>query len=75
MTFSDLINKAASYDQESIELDINLDLNVDSEVYRAYTVSIAYCDLMFYTDKGILTYVVDKYKHKNVAELYSVEKY
>lgn len=44
---------------ESHEMPCDISLCEDGEIFKAYTVSIAYRDLLFYTDKGTLAYDVN----------------
>ncbi len=54
-------------------LECDLTLAIDGIKYHAYEVSIAHRDLLFYTDKGTLNYVIDSYGDSHTAELYSID--
>lgn len=69
----DLIELAVNYDDESLEVDCNIDLEVDDVEYNAYSVSISNRDLLFYTDKGAIQYLVDSYGDRHTAVLYDCE--
>lgn len=54
--------------------ECNILLEVDGEKFRAYEVSVAHQDLLFFTEKGTVNYVVDNYSGRPVIELFSVER-
>lgn len=57
------------------EVNCSLTLEVDGEAWNAYSVAIAHNDLMFSTDKGTATYLVDDYGGgKLTVELYDWQK-
>jgi hypothetical protein len=56
----------------SLECDITLD--VDGEAFRAYEVYVGKQDLLFLTEKGTLTYLVDRYGDRLTVELFEVNK-
>ena len=47
--------KSMAGDNESHELDCNITLSVNGEHWKAYSVSVSYRDLLFYTDQGTVT--------------------
>lgn len=53
MEMNQLIQKAKSHNSESEELDCDLTLSVNGEYWKAYSVSVSYRDLFFYTDQGL----------------------
>jgi diaminopimelate decarboxylase len=65
----DLSLKAKS----SREIDTNLKIEIEGQLWTAYTVAISYRDILFYCDKGTATFLVDSYGDKNVAELFDWE--
>jgi hypothetical protein len=71
-TFNKLIDMATDYTGESTELDCNLSLSVDGDVYHAYAVSVAPRELLFYCDGATVEYVIDIYGDKSIAEVYNV---
>jgi hypothetical protein len=52
----------------------SLVLNEDGEKFRAYEVSIANRDLLFFTDKGTLNYLVDSFGDQTSIELFNMER-
>lgn len=53
----------------------NLTLEVDGEEFKAYEVSISNQDLLFFTEKGTLNYLVDNYGNgKIMVELFNIER-
>lgn len=57
--FNDLVDLSVHHDGDSLELDCSLTLHVDGTDMQAYTCSVGNRDLLFYTDKGTVTYLVD----------------
>jgi hypothetical protein len=70
----DVIEKSINWIGENQELDCNITLNEEGQTFQAYTVSIAHRDLLFYTDKGVLNYLIDKFGDKYSLSLFSIEK-
>ena len=77
-TMLELIQKAKVKsmvgDNESHELDCDITLSVNGEYWKAYAVSVSYRDLLFYTDQGTVTYLIDSYPHGDYAALYDYER-
>lgn len=55
-TIEELKELAIDWDKESTEHDCNILLNVGTDVFKAYSCSVGYRELMFYCDKGTLSY-------------------
>ena len=70
----ELIQKAKTHNAESEELDCNITLSVNGEYWEAYSVSVSYRDLLFYTDQGTVTYLTDSYPHGDYAVLHDYER-
>lgn len=66
----DLIELAINHDDESIEVDCSINLDIDDVECNAYSVSIAYRDLLFYTNKGTIQYLIDSYGGNHTAVLH-----
>ena len=60
--------------KKSRSLECDVTLEADGEKFHAYEVSIANQDLLFFTDKGTLNYLVDNYGGDARAELFNVER-
>ena len=77
-TMLELIQKAKvksmAGDNESHELDCNITLSVNGEYWEAYSVSVSHRDLLFYTDQGTVTYLIDSYPHGDYAVLHDYER-
>jgi hypothetical protein len=71
-TFNELVDMATDYTGESTELDCNLSLSVDGDIYHAYAVSVAPRELLFYCDGATVEYVIDIYGDKSIAVLNNV---
>lgn len=74
-SFLDLVDLSVHHSGDSIELDCSLTITItnrhgDSIEMQAYTVSLANRDLLFYTDKGTATYLVDSINSRHIAVLY-----
>ena len=69
-----LIQKAKSHNSESEELDCDITLSVNGEYWKAYSVSVSYRDLLFFTDQGTVAYLIDSYPHGDFAVLYDWER-
>jgi len=52
------------------EVDCSLTLDIDGTEHQAYTCAVSYRDLLFYTDKGTVTYLVDSIKDTHTAVLH-----
>ncbi len=66
--------KSMAGDNESHELDCNITLSVNGEYWKAYSVSVSHRDLLFYTDQGTVTYLIDSYPHGDYAVLHDYER-
>lgn len=66
--------KSMAADNESHELDCDITLSVNGELWKAYSVSVSYRDLLFYTDQGTVTYLIDSYSHGDYAVLHDYER-
>jgi hypothetical protein len=53
---------------------IDIELEVDGEIWTAYEVYIAKQDLLFFTDKGTVTYLVDNYGGEAVITIHDWER-
>ena len=75
---NDLIQRAIvkrmAADNESHEIDCDITLSVNGEYWKAYAVSVSYRDLLFYTDQGTVTYLIDSYPHGDYAVLHDYER-
>lgn len=66
--------KCMAADDNSHELDCDITLSVNGEYWKAYSVSVSYRDLLFYTDQGTVTYLIDSYSHGDYAVLHDWER-
>ena len=77
MTFKSLAECAEyslTHSGECKSFDCNFTIKEDGVSYEVYEVSIANCDLLFYSEKGTLNYVIDNYGGKAVPELFNINK-
>lgn len=73
-TMLELIQKAKGHNAESEEIDCDITLSVNGEYWEAYSVSVSHRDLLFYTDQGTVTYLIDSYSHGDYAVLHDYER-
>lgn len=74
-TFRDCVDLAAMYpkNKENSYHDISIKIIEDGVTYDCYDVSVCRQDLLFFSDKGTLNYIVDIYGDRAIAELYSID--
>lgn len=72
-TFEHLVELSVKHKGQNKYLPCDISLDVDGKTYNAYEVSIHTRDLLFFTDKGTLNYVVDSYGDRNTVELVSID--
>lgn len=56
------------------EVDCNIEIMVDSELWHCYSASVCIRDLLLYCEEGTATYVIDWYGDDPRVELYDWEK-
>lgn len=61
ISFKELVDMAAEYTGDSVELDCSIDIECPDGHLEAYAVSVAPCELLFFGKQGTATYVVDVY--------------
>lgn len=70
LTFDDLVNISVKHKGDSKSKECKIDLEIEGETWQAYDVSISSRDLLFFTDKGTVTYLVDSYGDRHSAILH-----
>jgi len=73
MQFTELVELSTKVNKHKA-LNVNIDLEINGETWKAYHVDVANRDLLFACDKGTCTYFVDTYGTRHVAELFTWEK-
>jgi len=68
MTFQEIVKLSLDPKVDVNEHECSVTLNVNHIEVNAYAVSIAYRDILFFTDKGTVSFVVDSYGDKNLIE-------
>ena len=72
-TWDDLINwSLKAYRMKTF--DISLDLRIKGETWNAYEATVAHREILFYCDKGSVTYFVDTYGGKHSVQLFDWER-
>ena len=56
---NNIMQIAINHKGESVEMDIEVEVKESGTTHAVHSVSIAYRDLLFYTDKGTLNYDVN----------------
>jgi len=70
LNFNDLVELSVKTNDQTYKT-IDISLIIDGETWQAYEVSISNRDLLFFTDKGMATYLIDSYSDTDHrAELY-----
>jgi hypothetical protein len=72
VTTKDLVDICTKWEGESEEIDCDINLEINGIKYHAYTVSVSYRDLLFYTDTCDIQYLVDSYGDKNYAVIHGM---
>ena len=72
LSFLDLV-KMSIFTDETTEVECKITLHVSGESRIAYACSVSYRDLMFYTDQGTVTYLVDVYGDRITWEIHDWE--
>jgi len=72
--FNYFIEKSINHKGENKYYTCNLNLKIDDKNFKAHEVSICNRDLLFFTDKGTLNFVVDSIGFKNYAELVCIDE-
>ena len=73
-SFEELVELSVKHKGQNKYSPCDLSLEVDGKTYNAYEVSICNRDLLFFSDKGTLNYVIDSYGDRHVAELYQLDE-
>ena len=67
-SFNDLVDLALSDDPHYV--DCSFSIEHEGTSYHCYHASIAHRDILLYTDKGTVTYLVDSINGNHTAVLY-----
>ena len=72
-TLAELIEYAVDYDGESHEVDCNFKVREDGITYKVHTAAVCNRDLLLYSDKACLNYVIDTYGDRHTIECINIE--
>lgn len=72
--FNYFVEKSIIHKGENKSYKCNLVLKVDGKKYQSHEVSICKRDLLFFTNKGTLNFVVDSIGFNNYAELVYIDE-
>lgn len=72
-TFQDVVAFRTTFRKNAKTFDCNFNIEVEEKTFRTHSVSICNRDLLFFTDKGTLNYVVDTIGFNDYAELFSID--
>lgn len=56
------------------EIDADLNIEIEDQIWKVYTVAISHRDILCYCDNGTATFLVDSNGDKHTAELFDYEK-
>ena len=73
-SFEELVELSVKHKGQNKYLACDIILIDDEKEYKAHEVSICNRDLLFFTDKGTLNYVIDSYGDRHVAELFQIDE-
>lgn len=68
-----LINHAVSNKPQK-SFNVSLELSVNGQTWKAYGAEVSHRDILFYCDKGTVTFLVDSYGDRHVTELFDYEE-
>lgn len=71
--FNTLIDTAVN-SSEQREFDVNLNITVEGETWKAYAAYVSHRDILLFCDKGTATYAVDSYGDRHTAMLFDWNK-
>ena len=71
-TFKEVVAFSTTCRNNAKTFDYNFNIEAEEKTFKAHSVSICNRDLLFFTDKGTLNYVVDTIGFNNYAELFSI---
>ena len=69
----DLADMSINVDDQFNDLTVDFLIEVAGEKWRAHDASVAYRDVLLFCDKGVATFLVDRYDDKNTYELFDWE--
>jgi hypothetical protein len=72
-SLADIIELSTNIEKENVSLACNFEIEVDGHTCKVYEASVAHRDILLYSDKGVLNYLVDSYENIHVAECYYVD--
>ena len=72
-TFKEVVAFSTTYRKNDKTFDCNFNIEAEGKTFKAHSVSICNRDLLFFTDKGALNFVVDTIGFNNYAELISID--
>ena len=72
-TFKEVVAFSTTCRKNAKTFDCNFNIEAEEKTFKAYSVSICNRDLLFFTDRGTLNFVVDTIGFNNYAELFSID--
>lgn len=69
-SFNDLIELSTNHTGDSIEVDCSFHIDTNHGVFFIYSASLSYRDIILYSEKGTLTFLVDTYGDITHVELF-----
>ena len=72
-TFREVVAFSTTYRKNAKTFDCNFNIEAEEKTFKAHSVSICNRDLLFFTDKGTLNYLVDTIGFNDYAELIAID--
>lgn len=72
-SIDELIELSIGHEGDCIELDCSFTIQDDDQTFEVYSVSVSNQDILLYSNKACLNYVVDLYGNRPVLELFNIE--
>ena len=72
-TFKEVVAFNTTCRKNAKTFDCNFNIEAEEKTFKAHSVSICNRDLLFFTDRGTLNFVVDTIGFNNYAELISID--
>ena len=73
-TFKDFVSMAFTWNKENKEFECDLILKHNGEEFKAYSVSVANCELLFYCENATVTYLIDNYFGEAVSVIHEINR-
>ena len=69
---NEIIEISLELNGDTVICDVDMQLIEDGITYNVYQCSVSHRDLLFYSDKGTLNYLIDSYGDNHTIELFEI---